>query len=365
MRRRTSSCLNPMALMLSADAAGDQEAEPSGSERRSQQARTIVGPLRRVTSLYSRSSQGLGSAQAGTQQGRDNSMEEDRHVLVQRTLTLAQLWCFVDVPLKTDGAHTERGQASTSSHPAGTSAPPVPPHLAPLGEPSSPPSRRRRKAVAPSWDPFFSPLFKDKNVKEMTTAAAANVVSTNFRRLNLKRGKGGFRIGARQKFSSAFKRKNHKNYVSRSSSCFTCGQEGHWSSQCPNNANKKIEEGLSLEFDPLAAAGDNSSTKTPAGPAPTRTKDEVGWGLEFPRNREPRRRRGGTMGGTLPTALGQKAKAASKPLQQGIQGRSNHARHAKVPALQCRQGKFRCRAQLGLPNSGKHPQRRDLVILKI
>jgi hypothetical protein len=78
----------------------------------------------------------------------------------------------------------------------------------------------------------------------------ATTVSTNFRRLNLKRGGGGSRIGAKvrstrhghwrlslfsahpteipfptthqTKFSRAYKKKNHKNYVG-SDKCYKCG----------------------------------------------------------------------------------------------------------------------------------------------
>jgi hypothetical protein len=86
----------------------------------------------------------------------------------------------------------------------------------------------------PARKPARKPARQSSTAKTATAARATSPVAAkaprakhpalgNFQRLNLKRGGGGHRIGAKAKFSKSFKKKNHKNYVGKGY-CYSCGQ---------------------------------------------------------------------------------------------------------------------------------------------
>lgn len=100
-----------------------------------------------------------------------------------------------------------------------------------LGFRSGKPARRKRTSSA--TDPYLLALTGQQlpataAITEEGEGAAgprvATVVSTNFKRLNLRKKGSGHRIGARAKYSKGYKKKNHRNFVGKNF-CYSCGTE--------------------------------------------------------------------------------------------------------------------------------------------
>ncbi|EDQ91690.1 uncharacterized protein MONBRDRAFT_31140 [Monosiga brevicollis MX1] len=97
-------------------------------------------------------------------------------------------------------------------------------------------------------DPFSLGL---QNI-EQTDVSSTGPGRTNFRRLNTKKGGGGFRRGARAKFTRKYKQTHHRNHVGRDA-CRMCGEEGHWATDCPlrgtSNMHSKFDFDNPIEND--------------------------------------------------------------------------------------------------------------------
>ena len=113
-------------------------------------------------------------------------------------------------------------------------------------------SARGKRRTASVNDPYLAALtglkpppseaiggLKAEGRSEGVERQGPAVVSTNFKRLNLRRGKSGFRLGARARYSRAYKRKNHRNHVGKNF-CYSCGKEGHWSKDCPKTGGSGV-----------------------------------------------------------------------------------------------------------------------------
>lgn len=101
-------------------------------------------------------------------------------------------------------------------------------------------------AAQPIWDDALGHLKADGKRRPRTRKPTATndgpVVSNNFRRQYLQRAGGGYRRGARAKFSRAFKQSHHRNAVARASTCFTCGEPGHYANACPSIAGGEPDD---------------------------------------------------------------------------------------------------------------------------
>lgn len=117
------------------------------------------------------------------------------------------------------------------------------------------------KKTASGWDNLIDGVFAPAHAKSRSQLSTKSASERNFVKLHLRKGRGGYRKGARAKYSDRYKRRNHRNFRSRNNTCFKCGRKGHIAAECPSSVPSDCDSD-EVVADPTVRINDSESTST-------------------------------------------------------------------------------------------------------